>query len=285
MDLQNIPKVPVSREDKKKSYYHFYERELKAIPEEKTKILENVYGQPGKAMEIEDRNLIFSKDALPDDPGGIRSLDGGSYVISNLTRFQGSNGEMLQWYFAWHPLDSLRYSIWDPYDHYGLTISEEDRARILDPHTSLSEKCRNVTHYVNESLLPGTEPGLGTISFKDPVEMGYDSSLINSDACSFIVTANVEVATPEGMPNFPVVMLHMAQDRPYGCILKSRFWMGYQIENGCGILKASPEMVEMIKPVFWDLQQHYFFEFTNLAEILPVLYKEEGNSLVFSKND
>ena len=25
---------------------------------------------------------------------------------------------MLQWWFAWHGIDPLRYAIWDPYDPY-----------------------------------------------------------------------------------------------------------------------------------------------------------------------
>ena len=268
-------KAPVKPEDKQKSYYHFYERELKPIPDNKLEILKDVYNQPGEGLEIEDRNKIFDAGYLPDDFGGIRKLKSGGYVLSNNTKFEGSTGEMLQWYFAWHPLDGFRYTIWDPYDHYGLRISEEARTKILDPDTTLLQKCQGVTHHVDESLIPGTEPGLLHIAFTDPAELGYDAEKIGTQACSFIVTANVEIETPEDVPNFPVVMLHMARDTEYGCELRSRFWMGYQIENGKGILKASPEMIEGAKPVIEELQQHNFFEFTNLADILPVLYEEE----------
>lgn len=268
-------KAPIKPEDKNKSYYHFYERELKPIPDKKLEILKAVYDQPGAGLEIEDRNKIFEEGYLPDEWGGIRKLESGGYVLSNNTQFTGCTGEMLQWYFGWHALDGFRYTIWDPYDHYGLTITEEEQAKILDPNTTLLQKCQGVTHYVDESLIPGTEPGLLKIAFTDPAILGYDASKIGTEACSFIVTANVEIITPEGVPNFPVVMLHMARNNDEGCELRSRFWMGYQIEDGKGVLKADPEVIEGLKPIIENLQQHNFFEFTNLADILPQLYAEE----------
>lgn len=270
-----IKKASIKEEDKVKTYYHFYERELKPIPDGKKEILKYVYNQPGEGLEINDRNKIFEKGYLPDEWGGIRKLQSGGYVLSNNTQFVGSNGEMLQWYFGWHALDSFRYTIWDPYDHYGLTITEEERRKILDTNTTLLQKCQGVTHYVEESLIPGTDPGLLKIGFMDPEILGYDVSKIGTEACSFIVTANVEIITPEGVPNFPVVMLHMARDNAQGCELRSRFWMGYQIEDGKGVLKAPPDVIESLKPIIEDLQQHNFYEFTNLADILPNLYEEE----------
>ena len=274
----NAQKAPIRPEDKEKSYYHFYERELKPIPEMKLEMLKDIYNQPGEGLEIEDRNRIFEPGYLPDEWGGIRKLASGGYVLSNNTVFEGSTGEMLQWYFGWHPLDPFRYTIWDPYDHYGLTITDEERAWILNPETTLLQKCQGVNHYVDESLIPGTEPGLLKIGFTDPAILGYDASKIGTEACSFIVTANVDIITPEGVPNFPVVMLHMARDTEQGCELRSRFWMGYHIVDGRGTLAAPPAMIEELKPIIENLQQHNFFEFTNLADILPALYAEEKDN-------
>ena len=276
--MSEAKRVPIKPEDKNKSYYHFYEREMKPIPERKAEMLKDIYNQPGEGLEIEDRNRLFDPGYLPDEWGGIRKLASGGYVLSNNTVFEKTNGQMLQWYFGWHAVDEFRYSIWDPYDHYGLKITDEERAKILDPNTTLLQKCQGVTHYVDESLIPGTEPGLLKIAFTDPEIFGYDVSKIGTEACSFIVTANVEIITPEGVPNFPVVMLHTARDIENGCELRSRFWMGYQIENGKGVLKADPAVIEELKPIIENLQQHNFYEFTNLADILPELYAEEKDN-------
>lgn len=273
MDLiGDAKRVPIREEDKAKSYYHFYERELAPVPEKKIEIIKDMYGQPGEALEIEDRNKIFEPGYLPDDFGGIRACKAGGYVLSNNTKFEGSTGEMLQWYFGWHALDPFRYSIWDPYDHYGLQITEEERKKILEAPT-LIKKCQGVDHIVLESLIPGTDPATLIIGFRDPVELGYDGSKIGTEACSFIVTANVQICTPDG--NFPVVMLHMARDVEGGCELRSRFWFGYQIEDGKGICKAPADLIEQLKPALEALQRHNFFEFTQLADILPALYAEE----------
>ena len=276
MDLiRGASKVPIREEDKVKSYYHFYERELVEVPKNKIEILKDMYGQPGAGLEIEDRNKIFEPGYLPDDFGGIRKLKAGGYVISNHTKFEGSTGEMLQWYFAWHPLDPFRYSIWDPYNHYGLELTEEDREKILNAPTLL-KKCQGVDHVVLESLIPGTDPATLIIGFRDPAELGYDGTKIGTEACSFMVTANVQICAPDG--NFPVVMLHMTRDVEGGCELRSRFWFGYQIENGKGVLKASEERIEKLLPALEELQEHNFFEFTQLADILPRLYAEEKDN-------
>ena len=170
-------------------------------------------------------------------------MKNGGFCVANTTKYKGVTGEMHQWFFGWHALDPLRYSIWDPYDHHGLTISDKDRAYILDPNTSIPDKCRNVTHYVVESFNAGEAPSKINIYFKNPGDLGYDMSKIGTEACSFMVCANAEVVTPPILPNMQVVMTHMAVDTEDGCELRSRFWMGYTIENGVGKRKGMPEFL------------------------------------------
>ena len=271
-------RVKVAPNAKEKSYYKYYERTMLPVPEEKLPILKNPYGKLGEGMEIDERNHLFDKK-IEKGEVGIFPLKAGGYCVANTTKYKGVTGEMLQWWFGWHATDPLRYSIWDPYDHYGLEISEEDRAYILDPNTSIPDKCRNVHHKVLESLKAGEKPSTIHIYFADPADLGYDKSRIFTEDCSFFVCANAHIVTPAILPNMPVVMTHMAVDTEDGCELRSRFWMGYKIENGVAKRGGFPEfLLKKLTGIFEKLLAHNFYEYTNLGAILPQVYAEEKNN-------
>ncbi|MCC8152208.1 MAG: phloretin hydrolase [Lachnospiraceae bacterium] len=267
----NAPKVPLHAGDEEKSYYHFYQRELTPMSAEKAEFLNDPWQNDGNGLEISQRNTIFDDGYLPGETG-LFTLKEGGFQMANLTRFEGCTGSMLQWWFAWHSLDSLRYSIWDPYDHYGIQVSDEDRAYILDPNTSIPDKCRNIVHCVSESLVPGTPPDDIVINFKAPATLGFDDSKVYTDKCSFIVCSNVK------MGPVPVVMLHMARDTDYGCELRSRFWVGYQVIEGKGQYLLPDEIKDQVKGMLPMLLNHNFLEFSNLAAILPEVHAQEKDN-------
>ena len=267
-------KLPAGSENK--SYYKYYSRELKDIPPEKQAVLADPMRPMKDGLKIGDRNRLLDDGELPGEIG-IYPLEEGGYVVANRTFFPGSSGGMMQWWFGWHGVDPLRYAIWDPLDHYDVTVPEEDRKKILDPATSIPDKCREVHHTVRESLVPGEAPSTIRIFFRDPAVMGFETDKIFTRHCSSLVCSNVEIVTPGDAPNMPVVMTHMTRDVEGGCELRSRFWLGYQILDGIGTCLL-PEGAEIPLPVVTNLLRHNFFEFTNLAEILPRVYAEEKDN-------
>ncbi|WP_455645278.1 DAPG hydrolase family protein [Methanosphaera sp.] len=76
---------------------------------------------------------------------------------------------------VWHPLDPLRYAIWNPEDHHGITISDEDRIRLTDSSIPLNERLWSTCHYVLESM-NGGKPQEIDIPFVNPSEYGFDIS-------------------------------------------------------------------------------------------------------------
>ena len=147
---------------------------------------------------------------------------------------------------------------------------------MTDPNVSIADKCYDVDHLVTESLVLGEEPTQVLIGFKNPASMGYDTSKIFTDACSFLVCANVWIDGPDGS-KAPVVMTHMARDIEGGCELRSRFWLGYQIIDGKA-KKMIPDGMVFPEIVVSNLLGHNFAEFTNLAAILPSVYAEEKDN-------
>lgn len=114
------------------------------------------------------------------------------------------------------------------------------------------------------------------IFFKKPSEFGYDMDKIGTEACGTIVCSNARIRGKGSIPDAPAVMTHFLRPTANGSELRSRFWMGWQIENGEPV-KAIPDGVAVPEIAPKSLLQHNLKEFLNLAKILPSVYTEEGH--------
>ncbi|HMK45824.1 MAG TPA: hypothetical protein VK436_04300 [Methanocella sp.] len=253
---------PLTVEEKAKSYskYYYYEME-KPNP----KIIDKIKQiDPKDALLFKDRNDLLKPGYLKSEYGYCKMPNGDGYV-SNLTKMPGVTEEMINWWFAWHGLDPLRYKIWDPEDHFDLQVKEEDRKRLLDPTIPTRERVWGVTHHINEDIgipwhlnlilrLMRKDPYELVVNFASPSEFGFDTTQFkepnvataicgktgdNHGACQFFRTI-------EG-----------------GLELRTRFWLPAEQKIPLSIIKG--------------LNFHVIKEYTNLAKILPKVYTEESN--------
>jgi hypothetical protein len=265
-------KVPVTEQDKQKSYYKYYLEEMAQAPiEHYMKVLAGPI-DPRKALPIQERNRLFDPGYFEEEIGYCVMPDGTGY-ISNLVKMPGVTGEMFDWWFAWHGLDNLRYTIWDNEDHYSAESMQKEKGR--DPLLTNKEKYWDTTHVVCEQ----TEMGPQTIyiNFKNPENLGFDVSKIGTKACSTIVCSS-----GTGEPHSPFgaavsVMCHFIREIDGGVELRTRFWMGCYFNNG-KLIKGLPDNVRFPEMVLKGLNLHNIKEFTNLAALLPRIYPEERNN-------
>ena len=259
-------KVGVSKEEMSLSYYRFFEQDLAAIPEEKLSILK---GGPSEVSVVPfaERNLFLAgKDEGYCQCGYGKAPDGTGFVC-NSTYMPGVSGEMLDWWFPWHSVGSdLRYKIWDPEDHYFARANRADY--VCDPKVPVREKTWGVTHYVLEDA--GLGPGLLKLNFKRPADVGYDESLLGTEKCQSLVTA-------VGEGDCPALMTHKWYPYKEGILLCSRFWVGVGEVDG-EIVKVLPEGVSVPEIAVSGLFGHNIKEFTNLAAILPQVYRENRDN-------
>ena len=221
-------KVPCTNEDKQKSFYKFYAQDIYAGEQEKYDRIPKESLDPKDALRIEDRNKLF--DGPIDVDFGWWQLENGTAMTANPTFFPGVTGEMFDWWFAWHPIDRLRYACWDNEDHYDVYL--EDPARAVDMSLSMRERHWGSVHHIWEDIgLPGGE-GMLVISFEEPGKLGYDTSRIDTDECNALVCANVKIVGDDETPDIPVVMTHFLLPVEGGVQLQSRFLFGYQIIDG-----------------------------------------------------
>jgi hypothetical protein len=271
MENNVTKKVPIQEADKAKSYYKYFNEDMVDAPKEKYQSVEKPL-DPRKATPFSRRNDLFKPGYLEDEVGYCVMPDGTGFV-SNLTKMPGVTTEMFDWWFAWHGLDPLRYSIWNPEDHYKAQTMQTRHA--MDSTLSYKERYWNTTHYVVEDIGMGPE-GI-YINFKYPGDLGFNAELIGTEACSTIVCAK---GFGEGQPPFssvPTIMTHFVREVEGGIELRTRFWMGWTVEDGKDI-KAIPDFVRIPPMGPKALCLHNMKEFTNLAHLLPKIYAEEKDN-------
>ena len=269
-----MAKVPATNDDKKKSYYSFYAQDGYWGEKEKYDMINTVSKDPATGHRIEDRNDLFKEGYLPGE-FGYWQFENGTAVIANKTFFPDVTGEMFDWWFAWHPIDRLRYACWDNEDHYDVYL--EDYEKALDMTKTMRERHWGSVHHIWEDIgMPGGANYL-KISFARPCEFGYDESLIDTQHCSALVCSNTLIAGDDKTPDLDVVMTHFLRPIEGGSELRSRFWFGYKMIDGQSV-RTFPEgaAIPSVGPV--SLLKHNVKEFSNLAKILPEIYAQEKDN-------
>lgn len=263
-------RVPITEEQKQLSYAKFYDKPLAEVPAEKLAILDLPPMDPSKTLKIQDRNKLFDPGYFEVETGYCVMEDGSGY-IANHTKMPGVTVEMFDWWFAWHGLGELRYTLWDPEDHYYAYSMNLAQGRC--PKLSLKEKYWGTMHHIKEDI--GGGPDELFACFRQPCEMGFDESKIGTKACGTIVTSN------SGMLCDPMAsaetMCHFVRETEDGIELRSRFWLGWHIIGGKPVkILPDDEVTPLMKPKM--LLAHNMKEFQNLADLLPKIYPEQKDN-------
>ena len=233
-----------------------------------------------KMLHISQVNKIMDKEYREKEwTEGWCLFEDGSTVMCAKTEYPGVTAEMFQWWFAWHVLEDLRYMLWCPPSHYGVTPSLELRQRLKDPNLSLFEKTHDISiHQIYESVaidylnfycscpVPAFD-----MDFHDPEYRGFtkeNAALLKGDKG---ITA---ICGAERMLHFFV-----ENEDGTGGTCYTNFWFGVERDaEGAwhGIKeKEGGRSYELFQRVM-TIAQHAVKEFALLATFLPELYAEEG---------
>ena len=269
------PLRDLTPEEKAKPYSkYFYQEPAPPAPELARLLQDPKPIDPSDALPIERLNDLLNPGYLKVETGFCTLPNGGAYVAVN-NKMPGVTADMVNWWFAWHALEDLRYMLWFPRDHYAISISEEDRKKVLDPDRPLVLKFQGTTHHVVEDIGNGTEDLY--ISFMTPEEFGFDTARFKPPAVATLVAANVLVkrpGDPSDAPGLPAAMCHFIREISDGIEFRSRFWLGYQIIDREPRF-ALPPGVKIPLSVPAGLFKHCIEEYANLRAILPQIYAEQ----------
>ncbi|HVL01577.1 MAG TPA: hypothetical protein VM553_17285 [Dongiaceae bacterium] len=217
------------------------------------------------------------------DPGyqavetGYCQRQDGSWYVAVKTDFPGTTGPMLDWWFCWHTGHSNRYRIWHPTAHTSAVSTHPER------YDGLSRSnCKlyvGDTHHVVEDIGTGDENL--SIRFVSPDAFGFDTSRF---AEAGIETAICGYVGRRYLPAEFIRMTHLVRRTESGCEMRSRFWVGedVQLKFGRGLQGLVnrgfrlPGVRQALFPnrLGFHLAMHCAQEYHHLSGLLPQLYRE-----------
>jgi len=226
------------------------------------------------ALTLDDLDRLLDPAPLPAENGWCRLPDGTAHVGVR-TAMPGVGGEMVDWWFDWHPRDPERYRFWHPRAH---------RDNALEPAAEPGAKPHwGATHHPVEDI--GTGAVHARIAFCAPSALGFSTDALDDPRVATIVCGRVG---DDRRRTWHSVMAHVFLAEAGGVVLRSRFWLGAGIRPfgpapvgraGAAILdrpavrrRAIPASVPRA------LARHCAEEYANLAGFLPGLYERERGS-------
>lgn len=234
-------RTELTLEERQKPYAKYFDKPIATPNPELIKILKQGPMDPSKALMPEHINDLLDPGYHEVENGYCILPNGTAYVAVN-NKFPGVTVDMINWWFAWHALEDMRYMLWFKKGHYGISISDEDRAIILDPNTPVLQKFQGRTHYVIESTGGGPEDI--QISFLAPEDLGFDMTRFKSPAVGTVVGANGISQLRAGGPKAPAIMTHFVREIEGGVEFRTRFWLGYHMIDKKPV-KLLPEGVQI----------------------------------------
>jgi hypothetical protein len=264
----------LSTEEKMKPYAKYFYIVTSPPPDE----LIEAHQKPmhhSKALQIENINDLLDPDLELES--GYCTLPNGSYYHALRLDMSGVTSEMIDWWFNWHCLESLRLKLWWPWGHFYVAVSDEDKKRILDPKIPLSQKTHGVTHYVIEDLSSPFGPEkihLDSLNWMSPEKFGFDMNRFRRPNVATWIGGVIRDPFRPTFNERHALISHFVREIPGGIQLTLQFWSGYTIEN------KEPKL--LLPPGFKGFAfavSHGLWEFDRLGKILPDLYKEQEGKI------
>lgn len=247
-------------------------RPLTPVPAATSVALESGPIDAADALPEGEIDRLLDPAPLDVEVGYCFMPDGVGYVAMRV-EMPEVTGEMVDWWFDWHPDDPLRYRIWHPPAHVDNSV-ERPAARGEKPYWF-------TTHH------PVEDVGLGVdhlrIDFVPPEQVGFAAGALDQPGVAAIVCG---FAGDDRKRARHTRMTHVWLDDPAtgGTVLRSRFWIGSVLRPYAPKPFASAAAGVINRKAFRRalvprrapqvLARHCAEEYTNLASLLPELYAE-----------
>ena len=214
-------------------------------------------------MKLDEVAALLDPTPMPLELGYERFDDGVLHVAVR-TDLHGCTGAMFEWWFRSRP-NTQQYIWWHPADHL---------------FSDWAETCEG-THvgsvHIVEEEFTGLPAAKLSIQFRDASEFFNADDYATARAAGQIsaaVCGRVALGHEPQRDNTGGMiggrLLHIGRDTPWGCALRSHFYLGQDLP-GLGMDPAAVE-VEFSDQFGRALLQHCYNEFTFLSRFLPSLY-------------
>lgn len=222
------------------------------------------------ALPLTDVDRLLDPKPLAVESGWCHMPDATGYVAIR-TPMPHVTGEMVDWWFDWHPRESLRYRAWHPQAHMANSLQE--------PAVHGVKAHWGTVHFPVEDV--GTGTVRARIAFLPPSKFGFSSDALADPNVATIVCGQVGDLQRRSTHS---LMAHVWLNEGSGTVLRSHFWLGPimrpdlpgALGDAIGNLINRPSIRRRIMPADLPkgLATHCAEEYTHLAAILPGLHAE-----------
>jgi hypothetical protein len=221
---------------------------------------------PSEALDRRDLDRLLDPAPLAVETGWCALADGSAYVAVR-TPMLGVTGEMVDWWFDWHPEDPLRYQIWHPAAHAGNGVER--------PAVPGAKRHWGTVHHPIEDV--GTGMVHARIAFRPPTAIGFSTDALEDARVATIVGGEVG---DDRRRVWHTLMVHVWLNQPDGVVLRSRFWLGAGIRPFARPLAPLSALLNTRRVrraalpagLPHALARHCAEEYANLASLLPELH-------------
>lgn len=211
---------------------------------------------------VNDINELLSPDPLRMEMG-IERTESGLLTVAVRTDLQGCKGRMLAWWFTffettqhirwWHPHDHTEHRGWDPIwqkneNYIGATIEAVESLGDIPPVAA-----RLKFNHANDFF------------DKQKLILAFEDKSVSAAICAHIGFGDSPQLDDNGYP-LDGKMIHLVRDTEFGCVLRSRFYLGASHQDPFNTLSDE---------IGFGLLKHCYNEFTYLSRFLPSLYYGE----------
>lgn len=248
----------------------YLSRPLEQPPAEVLEAIERGPTDPADALALSDVERLLDPAPLSVETGWCTLPDGVGYVAVR-TAMPAVSGAMVDWWFDWHPRESIRYRVWHPTAHLENSLQA--------PARSGAKPYWGAVHH------PVEDVGMGVvharIAFRRPSEMGFSSDALDDENVATIVCG---YAGDDRRRVRHTPMFHVFLREGDGVVLRSRFWLGAALRP-FGALGAPGERLlnnrfvrsrALPAALPRALAVHCAEEYANLGVLLPELYERFG---------
>ena len=212
-----------------------------------------------RPLRFEDRNRVLTDPDCRTDCGFCRMEDG-TWLIAMVCPMPGVTGEMIDWWFWWHPQEDERYQLWYPGEHFKIHTDAKDAdyfgAESVPP---FRPNAQYPTEKIGKLKMPLR------LDFVTPEMFGFSSDALRTQRVSAAVCSHVS-AFGGRIPH--TEMTHLWFQTEDGLFQVSRFWLGQTLKNP--LIRRFMLTEETAR----GMAVHCCVEYRNLARKLPMLYQE-----------
>jgi phloretin hydrolase len=224
---------------------------------------------PSLAVPLTGIDRLLDPAPLAAESGWCTLPDGVRYVAVR-TPMPAVSGEMVDWWFDWHPRDPLRYRVWHPMAHSDNSV---------EPPIAPGAKAHwGAVHHPVEDVGTGTVHA--RIAFVPPSQLGFSGDALGDPAVATIVCGWVG-DDRRRLRHSAMAHVFLAADE--GVVLRSHFWLGAAIRPYLPAPLADPAAALLNRRAVRDLAlpgglapalaSHCAEEYSNLAALLPELHR------------